>query len=205
MPISVSSVPQLKEFESYMIIPLENRGIGTIQKLLQIRGNSLLSTVRVSAIDPGATLLVTYYDTTSGDISPIERNVVQTHSIMGGTGVDRKVVTRFHDKPVCEAIVSGGNIEFSVYVTVTADMALDPTEILPPYSGVRGTSHFDSITTQTDPLNIKTLITEVVPINTKRYLHTCYVSCRMEGVYKIFLNSDVPFEIFTLYDFLYLK
>lgn len=127
MVANVSSVPQLNEFESAPngIFNLATRGVGTEIRRLSIRGNSFLSGVYVKSMSVGATLKINYYDYTTDDGT--ERNPLNSHTLITSTSTeaDKVLVTRFHDKPVCEYVVTGGTVEFSVYITVIADPLVD--------------------------------------------------------------------------------
>jgi len=112
--------------ESQIAFPLEERTPETYIRHLNTRGSALISTVFVSALDPGATVTVNYYDFTAGE-SAGERFDLQGHGTISvaGNPPDRKLITRYHDKPQLEVIVSGGNATFSVYITGLAQSASD--------------------------------------------------------------------------------
>lgn len=120
---------QLSELESSPLFDLGVRPANTYRRLIQARGNSLLSTVFVKSMDPGATIKVNYYDQTTGRSSG-ERNDLQTHPLISEGSVtlpysNRLTVTRIHDAPVAEVIVTGGSVEFGLYATVVSSFASD--------------------------------------------------------------------------------
>lgn len=118
----------LKQYESFAVLPLEVRGPGTYQRYCEMVGNSILSTIFIKAIDPGATLLVKYWDVTTGSTSN-ERYDLKEHALITDSITlpfnDRIIVTRIHNRVVVEATVTGGTIDFSVYTTVVTDFASD--------------------------------------------------------------------------------
>lgn len=98
---------------------------------LQIQGNSLFSSVWVKSIAPGATLLVSYFETTTGNLGE-ERVDIVSHEIITAAQLDpvygftaQRTVTPFHNKPICEITLTGGSAEFGIYVTVIDTFASD--------------------------------------------------------------------------------
>jgi hypothetical protein len=95
---------------------------------MEIQGNSILSSVYIKSIDPGATLQVKYFDVTTGTVAGGERFDLEEHRTFtdADAGLTNRVtITRIHNKPHCEVIVSGGNVEFGIYITVVASFASD--------------------------------------------------------------------------------
>jgi hypothetical protein len=120
----------LNEFQTLALIPLESRTADTYFRLASISGNSILSSVFVKSMDPGATLFVRYWDTTTGGESseqyPLGEHRIVLPGMLGVKGyTDRETFTRIHDKVFCEVVVSGGAVEFGVYVTVVSSFATD--------------------------------------------------------------------------------
>lgn len=120
----------LNEFQTLAILPLAVRSIETYFRLASISGNSILSSVFVKSMDPGSLLEVKYWDTTTGgEVS--EQYILGQHrvidpSMLGPKGfTDRETFTRIHDKVFCEVTVTGGNVEFGIYVTVVSSFATD--------------------------------------------------------------------------------
>ena len=121
----MASVIRLSQFETRDIVPIVSRGPGTYLQPLLIEGNSILSSVFVKSIDVGASVLVKYFDTTTGDV-PDERFDLSEHETITAAGeTNRITVTSIHNKPNVEAIVTGGNVEFGVYATVVSTFATD--------------------------------------------------------------------------------
>lgn len=117
----------LAEFETKALLDLAVRAPNTYTIKMMIRGNSLLSSVFVKSITAGATLQVNYFDSTTGN-EDIERYDLQQHLLINDTMAGetfRIIVPRIHNKPHMEAIVTGGTVEFGVYVSVVSDFAVD--------------------------------------------------------------------------------
>jgi len=116
---------RLAEYESIDLLPLDTRAAGVYELETLIEGNSVLSTVFISSADPGATVKVSYYDTTTGDqegeIYPLNEHPL----LSSGPDVSRITVTRIHNKPRMRAEVNGGSVRFSVYLTVVSSFASD--------------------------------------------------------------------------------
>jgi len=128
----VDTIVNLKEYNSGDFFELLSRVPGTYVQVGDIRGNSILSSVFVKSIDVGATLKVNYYDTTTG-ASDGERFDLISHDIISGVTTPttfRILVPRIHHRVVCEVIVTGGNAEFSVYVTVVPSSTSDLDQAL---------------------------------------------------------------------------
>lgn len=118
-------VRRLSEYESLTFLELETRGPGTYIEEASIEGNSILSTVFVSSADPGASVLVDYFDVTTGAAEG-EEYLLDSHPVLTSGPQDSRItVTRTHNKPRMRAVVTGGNVRFSVYITVVSSFASD--------------------------------------------------------------------------------
>lgn len=127
-------VRRLDEFQSLELFQLRepasnnliSRAPGVYEINTRIQGNSLLSTLYVHSLDAGASVLVEYVESTTGEIQgelfPLTSHPVQTAA---GNPPSRILVTRIHNKPVCRATVIGGNASFGVYATVVGSDATD--------------------------------------------------------------------------------
>lgn len=93
-------------------------------------GNSILSTLWVKSAAVGASVKIRYYDIgPGGGVFPGERIDLAEHRLISTSDTsDRKLVTRLHNKIFIEAEVTGGNVEFGIYITV---VGADPQ--IPPY------------------------------------------------------------------------
>lgn len=113
-------------FESKPIVAISQFSPGIYTQKLSIQGNSLLSSVLVTALDPGASVKVNYYDTSAGNIATERYNLHgHTQIIAAGTEPDRIIVNRLHNKPNVEIVVAGGNATLGVYITVISDQSAD--------------------------------------------------------------------------------
>jgi hypothetical protein len=121
------SITKLGLFETLPIVPLQTFNPGTYTQKLLTEGNSLLSSLFVKTMDVGATVQVNYYDYGVG-ADDGERFNLTSHTLITSPTVpspDRILVTRLHNKPVIEVVVSNGNAELGVYLTVVASFASD--------------------------------------------------------------------------------
>lgn len=202
MALNVSTVPQLKEYESSPggLLKLESRPAGTYMRQLQIRGNSFLSSVYVKSLDPGATVKVNYYDFTTDE--DLERNDLNSHDLVSviSTESDKILVTRFHDKPILEVVVSGGNAEFSVYLTVISDPLVEISGTIPidfPDSGTSGDPIYNDIIGVESQIGIeKDILSEIeISVGKTRWLHTIVASCRYEGIFRVKIGVSTVLTI----------
>lgn len=115
---------KLSPFDTVTPLSLQTRGPGVYDEVFQIEGNSILSTVFVEWADPGAEVVVSWFDTTTGEAVGEVYNLIE-HRPLSSFGTDRITVTRIHNKPQLKATVTGGNVRFSVYITVVTSFASD--------------------------------------------------------------------------------
>lgn len=137
--MTLPRVVQLVEFQSGELFELDPttlgtpRAPGTYTQVGETVGNSILSSVFIESIDPGATLKINYYDTTTG-AQVGERFDLNGHDLITDAVAPlttlRILVTRIHHRVVAEAIVTGGNIKFSLYATVVSSTASDLDQAL---------------------------------------------------------------------------
>lgn len=126
--VAVNTNINLDQYETAVLFPVLSRAPGIYKTKMMIRGNSLLSSVYVKSIDPGATLKVNYYDTTTGSDGTLERYDLTGHDLITDTQAGetfRITVPRIHNKPQAEIIVTGGNVEFGIYITVVSTFVTD--------------------------------------------------------------------------------
>jgi len=109
-------VIQLDAFQSDAWLKLEARGPGTYIQIGEVMAGAVLSSVFVESMDSGASLKVNYFDATTG-AAVGERFDLKSHDLITAPGSNRIMVVRHHNRLGCEAIVTGGNAIFSVYVT----------------------------------------------------------------------------------------
>jgi len=123
---SIGKLINLDTFQTQTLIPLENRPADTYERKMLIEGNSILSSLFIESMDPGASIKVNYWDTSAGS-DATERYELNGHNLVstGAPITDRVLVTKIHNKPNVEVIVSGGSVKFGIYVTVVTDFASD--------------------------------------------------------------------------------
>jgi len=116
---------RLATFDSATPFELIERPIGIYEQEFLIEGNSILSTIFVESIDPGASIEVTYHDHTTGELVGEQYALAAHRVITTPIDSDRLTVTRIHNHPVVRCKVIGGNVKFSIYITVIASFASD--------------------------------------------------------------------------------
>jgi hypothetical protein len=116
----------LRERESNTLFPLRVYTPETYELLIQPNGNSLLSSLLVLELDPGASVTVNYWQTTSGNEIE-ERTDLTGHGTISvtDTAANQTLVTRIHNKVYAEVIVTGGNARFGIYGSVVSSFATD--------------------------------------------------------------------------------
>ena len=120
-----NTVVRLTSFQTRTLFELEDRAPGTYEIDLLIEGNSILSTLYVKSTS-GGTVKANYYEETLGQAFA-ERKDLPSHPLQAAASTDpsKITVTPFHNKPKLEVIVAGGNVEFSIYITVVNSFASD--------------------------------------------------------------------------------
>jgi hypothetical protein len=103
--------------DSNELIPLGTMGPGTYLYRLDIKGNSLLSTLYVKSKDAGATISAEYYDVTTGENFG-EETFLKTHLDIDAGETHRILISGLHNKPVLRLVIAGGDVEFSIFNTV---------------------------------------------------------------------------------------
>lgn len=118
-------ITRLGQFESKAIVALSDRTPGVYSLKLSIAGNSILSTVFVEDLDPGASVLVEYFDYGVGEDAG-ESYVLPAHDAVSSPLTSNRIlISKLHDKPRLRATVTGGNVTFGVYATIVASSASD--------------------------------------------------------------------------------
>lgn len=121
----VGEIIRLELYETKPVIPTMTLGPGSYSQRLLCQGNSILSTLFVESVDPGASIEVKYYDFGVGYTAG-ERFDLDTHGVLTAPAINppnRILITRLHDKPIIEIEITGGNVRFGVYLTVVASFA----------------------------------------------------------------------------------
>lgn len=121
----MNSPGRLGLFDSQTILPIQTLGPGTYEVKLLTQGNSLISTVFVESMSGGASVKVNWWDFGVGGDNG-ERVNLQSHPLISSAPVsDRIIVSRIHDKPVAEIVITGGSVTLGIYVTVVSSFASD--------------------------------------------------------------------------------
>jgi len=120
----------LRTEDTDVLFPLAARSAGSTIQLIASNGNSCLSSLFVKTADPGTTVEVKYFQTTSGTFEEdSERQELVAHPVKGLADAGETtsiLVTRLHNKPACEIIITGpGTITFGVYVSIRSETASD--------------------------------------------------------------------------------
>lgn len=126
MTITDLGLVQIRQFETQILFPLRQVGPGTYHIQLQIEGNSILSSLLVTELDMDASITVNYFQTTTGSEDE-ERTPLVSHTTKttGSSAADTIIVARVHLKPVCEVIITGGNVTFGLMATMVSAFASD--------------------------------------------------------------------------------
>jgi hypothetical protein len=149
-------VKALNEFQSLEFFKIKepgsnaliSRGPGEYLRETRIQGNAILSTLYVESIDPGASVLVQYFETTTAEFDG-ETLLLAEHPLQttAKNPPSKIAVSRIHNKPICKVTVSGGNAVFGVYGTVVSSTASDIDDAL-----VQDGEDFDQEDTQGMPM-----------------------------------------------------
>jgi hypothetical protein len=120
----MSFLRRLKEYDSVEALQLNWYNNQIIERELLVEGNALLSTVFISALTFGSSVLVEWYDDTTGheegEVYPLASHPL----LLAPLTTHRLTVTRLHNKPKLRVTVIG-TARFSIYVTVISSMATD--------------------------------------------------------------------------------
>ncbi len=114
-------------YETTPLVPIQDFDAGIYTFPVATYGNSILSTVWVKNLDLGATVQVKWYEygVGNGD-TPGQRIDLIGHRLIDiPDSSDRKIITKIHNKPNCEIIVTGGAATLGIYLSVVADTAQD--------------------------------------------------------------------------------
>ncbi len=120
----------LRTEDTDVLFGLAARSAGSTIQLIASNGNSILSSLFVKDADPGTTVEVKYFQTSSGTLEEDgERQDLVAHPVKGLADAGETntiLVTRLHNKPACEIIITGpGTITFGVYVSIRSETASD--------------------------------------------------------------------------------
>lgn len=116
---------RFSQYESKAIVPLGTRSAGVYEQKMAVAGNSLLSSVFVEYADVGASVLVEYYDSSTGSDAGEEYFLAAHDPMSSAVSTTRILVSNLHDKPIVRCTVTGGNVRFGVYASVVLTSASD--------------------------------------------------------------------------------
>jgi hypothetical protein len=116
-------------YEAKTVVPIDIFPAGTYEFWIgQPAGNSLLSTVFVQELDPGASVKINYFDSgPGGGQGPGERIDLEGHTLVTtAPKSERRIITRISNKPKIEIIVTGGEAVLGVHIAVVTDFPQEP-------------------------------------------------------------------------------
>lgn len=116
-------------YEAKTIVPIDIFAAGTYDFFMGMpAGNSLLSTLFVQDLDPGATVKVNYWDSgPGGGETPGERIDLEGHKLISTAPIsERRIITRISNKPRIEIIVTGGSATLGIHIAVVTDFPMEP-------------------------------------------------------------------------------
>lgn len=119
-----------QEFNNETVFILESRPAGEYISNMLIKGNSILSTLTVTQLDPGTTVQVDYIENTSQQAADAGQSILlDEHTTVDGTSVlpfvNKITVTRIHSTPKVRVTITGGSATLEVHTTVVASFASD--------------------------------------------------------------------------------
>jgi len=117
---------QIKQFETSILFPLRQVSPGKYVIPLMIEGNSILSSLLVTEVERGASITVTYFQTTTGDESS-ERTILTNHQTktIGSDQAETITVSKVHFKPSVEVHIQNGNVTFGLMATMVSSFTSD--------------------------------------------------------------------------------
>ena len=116
-------------YEAKTVVPIDIFAAGTYDFYMGMpAGNSLLSTLFVQDLDPGATVKVNYWDSgPGGGDTPGERIELEGHKLISTAPLsERRIITRISNKPRIEIIVTGGSATLGIHIAVVTDFPMEP-------------------------------------------------------------------------------
>ena len=128
MAIFIPALQRLELFQSAHLLPVQPIPAGTYIIPAAPYSNSLLSTIWVKSLDPGASISAVWLDTgPGGGDYPGELIQLGIHpAITTADTSHRANIPRFHNKPFVRLEVTGGEVEAGIYITSTNTFPIDP-------------------------------------------------------------------------------
>ena len=112
---------KLRTNETVAIYDLATRGPGTYLQPLWAEGNALVSTLFVEALDPGASISVTFEDQGMSDQTEDVVALGGHETITTALKASKTSVTRFHNRPRIKTIVTGGSVTWGQWLTLKTE------------------------------------------------------------------------------------
>ncbi len=109
---------KLRRNETVAITELATRGPGTYVQPLWAEGNALVSTLFVEALDPGASISVSFEDQGMSDLAQDVVPLGGHEVITAPLRASKTSVTRFHNRPRIRTVVSGGRVTWGQWLTL---------------------------------------------------------------------------------------
>ena len=182
---------------------LETYGPGTYKRKYAFNGDGMYSTVFIKSITPGATLDVNYYETTTGE-GLGERIDLAAHIQITDAIVPpfshSVCIPKLHRAIQAEAIVSGGDIEFSVYssskqISMADKFLLEDGAIPVTFQGTQ----WDTILSAASVAGTKVKLGEfTIPALTTRNITRMYGTACNEGVFTLEI-AGAPNQIIAIF------
>ena len=117
-------IVRLGMYDSKTLVPLATRTAGAYIQKCSIAGNSITSSVFVESLTDGGSILVEWFDySTGGDAG--EAYLLNEHELITTPiTTDRILVSKLHDRPYVKCTVFG-TVRFGIYITVGISSASD--------------------------------------------------------------------------------
>lgn len=108
----------LKQFESSALIPMQEFEEGIYYAQVQTNNNALLSSLLVSDVENGASVVVNYFQTSAAN-EKFERTDITSHNTFTAPSISAQqiIVSRIHNKVIAEIIIVGGKVTCGVFCT----------------------------------------------------------------------------------------
>jgi hypothetical protein len=119
---SAAGIIRLGIYDTIALVPVSSFPAGDYLIKSATYSNSILSTLWVKEIDPGAEILCRWYDIGPGSGSmPGEKIYIAAHKLISTSDTsDRRLVSGIHNKAFLEISITGGNATFGVYITAVS-------------------------------------------------------------------------------------
>lgn len=114
-------------YDTMALIPVSAFSAGSYLFPTSTYSNSLLSTIWVKQIDPGAVITSRWYDIGPGSGNfPGEKIYISAHKTISTSDTsDRRLVPAIHNKAFLEIEITGGSATFGVYITAVSSFPQD--------------------------------------------------------------------------------